>query len=256
MKVQVINSLISTGSYPEAIDRIFSLRETRPSSYVCFANVHMVMEAYQDTHFQQILNDADMAAPDGKPIAKVAGWQLGRDQDRVAGMDVMPDLLAEASRRGKSVYFYGNTQKVLDALTAKIRQKLPDLRIAGAYSPPFRPLSEAEQAEVIDMINEAKPDFIFVSLGCPKQEKWMAQHRGKVQGVMLGVGNAFNTYAGLEKRSPRWMQKLSLEWLYRLMQEPQRLWKRYLVTNSQFIWLFLRSYRKNKQLARSFARAK
>ena len=171
-------------------------------------------------------------------------------------MDVMPDLLKAAAQHGKSVFFYGNTQTVLDALTAQINAEHPQLRIAGAYSPPFRLLSEQEQAEVVSMINDAEADLIFVSLGCPKQEKWMAQHRGKVRGVMLGVGNAFNTYAGLETRSPAWMQKLALEWAFRLIQEPSRLWKRYLVTNSQFIWLFIRSYWKNKQLTQSLSRAK
>lgn len=256
MKVKVIDADISTGTYEEMVEQVFTLAHQRPSSFVCCANAHMVIEAHEDPDFRRLLNSADLVTPDGMPVAKAIAWQTGQPQARVAGMDLLPDLLREAAARGKSVYFYGNTQKVLDGITARIARELPTLRLVGAFSPPFRALSPAEEADIVDQINAAAPDLIFVALGCPKQEKWMAAHRGKLRGVMLGVGGAFNVYAGQQARSPEWMQKLALEWLFRLLLEPRRLWKRYLVTNSQFIWLFLRSYRKNKQLARSLAEAK
>ncbi|MCJ8166723.1 WecB/TagA/CpsF family glycosyltransferase [Pontibacter sp. E15-1] len=198
------------------------------------------MEAYQDREFNDVLNNADVATPDGNPVAKLARLFYGQRQERVAGMDLLPRLLQEAAARGKSVYFYGSTDQVLEAVATKAKQELPDLKIAGYYSPPFRKLSDDEDADITAMINAAKPDLVFVALGCPKQERWMAAHKGRVKACMLGVGQAYMTYAGLEKRLPAWARNLSLEWTYRLWQEPRRLWKRYLYTNSMFILLTLK----------------
>ncbi len=235
-KVKVIRSLISTGSFNDFIDAIFDLSEKQLSSYVCFANVHMVIEAYQDKSFNEIINKADLVTPDGRPISLAIKLFDKINQERVAGMDLMPALLAEAEKRNKSVYFYGSTEDVLAKIRAKIHQDFPKLRIAGTYSPPFRPLSEEEDQAVTQQINEVAPDLLFVSLGCPKQEKWMAAHIGNINACMLGVGQAFLTYTGLEKRLPKWARDWSLEWAYRLYLEPKRLWKRYLVGNSLFLF--------------------
>jgi N-acetylglucosaminyldiphosphoundecaprenol N-acetyl-beta-D-mannosaminyltransferase len=239
-KVKVISSLISTGSFKDFINAIFDLSEKQSSSYVCFANVHMVIEAYQDKAFNEILNKADLATPDGRPISLAIKLFEKINQERVAGMDLMPALLAEAEKRGKSVYFYGSTEEVLSKIRAQIHQDFPQLRIAGTYSPPFRTLSEEEDQAIVQQINASNPDLLFVSLGCPKQEKWMAAHTGKINACMLGVGQAFLTYTGLEKRLPKWARDWSLEWAYRLYLEPQRLWKRYLVGNSLFLLLILK----------------
>jgi N-acetylglucosaminyldiphosphoundecaprenol N-acetyl-beta-D-mannosaminyltransferase len=246
-KVQIINSFISTGTFNEMVETIFELQAKQPSSYVCCANVHMVIESYQDMAFNKMLNEADLATPDGRPLSIVMKWVNKINQERVAGMDLLPVLLAEAEKRGKSVYFYGSTDDVLDKIKEQIYVDFPKLRVAGTYSPPFRPLTEEEDQAVIKMINDAKSDLVFVSLGCPKQEKWMANHKGKVNACMLGVGQAFLTYTGLEKRLPKWARDWSLEWAYRLYLEPKRLWRRYVIGNSIFLFfvfkrLIFRSY--------------
>lgn len=245
-KRKLLTSLISAGSFDDFVEHVFWLAEHKASSYVCFANVHMLMEAYNDSEFNQVLNNADVATPDGNPVSKLSKLFYGRQQERVAGMDLLPRLLQEAAARGKSVYFYGSTDQVLEAVVAKAKQELPDLNVAGHYSPPFRKLTAAEDAAITDMINQSAPDLVFVALGCPKQERWMAAHKGQVKACMLGVGQAYMTYAGLEKRLPEWARNLSLEWTYRLWQEPRRLWKRYLLTNSMFIFLTLKQLLQQK----------
>lgn len=240
-KLPVLTTLVSTGAYQHFVDHIFDLAEQKPSSYVCFANVHMVTEAYKDPAFSQLLNQADIVTPDGGPLPVFIKLFHGIKQGRVAGMDLVPSLLEEAQKRNKSVYFYGTTEEVLQAIIKKASNEFPDLRIAGTCSPPFRPLSAAEDEEITRQINSTSPDLVFVALGCPKQEQWMAAHKGRVQGVMLGVGQAFLTYAGLEKRLPVWARNLSIEWIYRLYLEPGRLWKRYLVNNSLFLFLVFKS---------------
>ncbi|MCC9166771.1 WecB/TagA/CpsF family glycosyltransferase [Pontibacter harenae] len=239
-KRKLFKSFISAGSFDDFVQHIFWLTESKLSSYVCFANAHMLIEAYKDKSFNKILNQANVATPDGGPLSKLMNLLYGGKQDRVAGMDLLPRLLQEAAVRGKSVYFYGSTNEVLSAVVNTAQQNLPNLKIAGSYSPPFRKLSDEEDESIVNMINEANPDLVFVALGCPKQERWMADHKGRVKACMLGVGQAYMTYAGLEKRLPKWARDLSLEWVYRLYQEPGRLWKRYLHTNSLFVLLTLK----------------
>ncbi|AKD05712.1 glycosyl transferase [Pontibacter korlensis] len=253
-KCQVLGSLISAGSFNDFVNQVFWLTDHKDSSYVCFANVHMLMEAKQDKEFQELLNSADIASPDGGPLSKLMKLLYGKHQDRVPGMDLMPRLLQEAEVRGKSVFFYGSTDTVLEAVVARAKVDLPKLRVAGYYSPPFRKLTHIEDTAITNMINDSGADLVFVALGCPKQERWMADHKGKVKACMLGVGQAYMTYAGLEKRLPKWARDLSLEWTYRLWQEPKRLWKRYLVTNTKFLFevakLLLTKRTRKMQLSR------
>lgn len=237
LKRSVLDSLVTTGSYRDFVDDISYLVDKKIPSYVCFANVHMVMEAHRDASFRKIVNEAAVVAPDGKPLSILLRLREGLKQDRVCGMDILPDLLANAAATGKSVYFYGTTPELLEAIAKKARKEFPALKIAGYYSPPFRELSPEEKSNIIQMINQTSPDLVFVSLGCPKQEKWMAENKDKIGSCLLGLGQAFKVYAGEEKRLPKWMRDLSLEWAYRLYLEPRRLWKRYLYTNSLFILL-------------------
>lgn len=239
-RMSILGSFISTVSYRDFIDRIFSLVAKKTPSYVCFANVHMVVEAHRDPAFQKVVNGADLVAPDGKPLSLYLRLARGWRQDRICGMDIFPDILARATAERKSVYFYGTTPLLLKTIEEKARREFPALRIAGAYSPPFRALTDTEKAGIISLINRAKPDLLFVSLGCPKQEKWMSENRDKINACLLGLGQAFKVYAGEEKRLPEWMRDLSLEWAYRLYLEPGRLWRRYLITNSLFVWLGIR----------------
>ncbi|MEX1241862.1 MAG: WecB/TagA/CpsF family glycosyltransferase [Cyclobacteriaceae bacterium] len=236
----LLGTSITTGSYRDLLDAILSLAEKKIPSYVCFANVHMVVEAHRDPSFQKLLHDAAVVAPDGKPVSLLLRLTQGLKQDRVCGMDMFPDILARAEASEKSVYFYGTTPQLLARIAEKARKEFPALKIAGYHSPPFRALSEREKCDIISMINEANPDLVFVSLGCPKQERWMAENRNKIGACLLGLGQAFKVYAGEEKRLPKWMRDLALEWAYRLYLEPGRLWKRYLYTNTIFLMLAMR----------------
>lgn len=243
-RVSVLNSEVSTGTFQDVLNHIIDLSSKKSSAYVCFANVHMIVEAFSNLHFQEVINQADVVATDGLPLTKYLWLFEGMEQERVAGPDLLPVLLGEAERLGKSVYFYGNTPYVLEQVQHKIKQEFPDLRVAGAYSPPFRQLTAEEDDDIVSMVNQAQPDFVFTSLGCPKQEQWMYDHRGRIQACMLGLGQAFNTYAGTDKRAPYWMQKNGLEWFYRLYKEPKRLARRYLYTNAFFLYLVGRLYLK------------
>jgi N-acetylglucosaminyldiphosphoundecaprenol N-acetyl-beta-D-mannosaminyltransferase len=174
------------------------------------------------------------------PVLRSLQLFHGNRQERVAGNDLLPALFIEAELQGLTVYLYGGEQGVLDKIVERAGRELPGLRFAGTCSPPFRPLSEQEMADQARAINASGAHIVMVSLGCPKQERWMAAMKGRVNAVMLGLGGAFLLYAGVDTRAPKWMRDLSLEWLYRLALEPGRLWKRYLVTNSVFLWLFLK----------------
>jgi N-acetylglucosaminyldiphosphoundecaprenol N-acetyl-beta-D-mannosaminyltransferase len=234
----IFTSSISIGSYWGFIGAIFSLVENKIPSYVCFANVHMVIEAYRDKAFQKIVNESNLVAPDGKPLSIFLRLFRGIKQDRVCGMDVFPDLLRWAEALKKSVYFYGTTDDLLQVIVRKAANEFPSLKIAGYYSPPFKNnLSEEESHSIIQKIKLTSPDLVFVALGCPKQEKWMAKNRDAIGSCLLGLGQAFHVYAGAEKRLPTWMRNLSLEWMYRLYLEPGRLWKRYAYTNFYFLFL-------------------
>jgi len=239
-KRKLLNTRLSVGTYTNFIDEIVFLSQQKKSSYVCVSNVHMVIEAYLDKNFSRIVNSADIATPDGMPLAKSMGLIYGQRQDRVAGMDLMPSIINAAEAKSLSIYFYGSTENILQLIIDKIRIEHPNLKIAGYYSPPFRAQTQEEKDEIVKNINNSNPDFVLVALGCPKQEKWMAENKNKINSCMLGVGGAFSVYAGIQKRAPSWMQRVSLEWLYRFVQEPQRLGKRYLVTNSLFSFLMLK----------------
>jgi N-acetylglucosaminyldiphosphoundecaprenol N-acetyl-beta-D-mannosaminyltransferase len=229
-------------SWDEALHRIIAAAAVRESRYVCICNVHSVVTAARDPEFRRIVNEADMATPDGAPIA----WALRTfghpGQQRINGPDLMWRYLEQAEQIGQSVFFYGSTVATLEKLRTVLQARFPRLRIAGMHSPPFRRLSSTEDAEEVRMINQSGAHAVFVGLGCPKQEIWMAAHRGTVRAVMIGVGAAFDYHAGVVKRAPLWWQQHGLEWLYRLASEPRRLFKRYMVTNTLFIIGFSRQW--------------
>lgn len=232
---RVLSAPIDALSWHEAVGRIQVWAWGRESRYVCISNVHSVVTAGQDAAFDQVLREADMATPDGAPVA----WMLRRlgfrGQERINGPDLMLKYCEAAAERNESIYLYGGAPETLEILQRVLLERYPGLRIAGAYSPPFRALSDEEDAEVVERINASGAGTVWVSLGCPKQEKWMAAHRGRINAVMIGVGAAFDYHAGTITRAPLWMQRNGLEWLHRLASEPGRLWKRYLVTNTLFV---------------------
>jgi N-acetylglucosaminyldiphosphoundecaprenol N-acetyl-beta-D-mannosaminyltransferase len=236
-KKPVLGIGLSTGSFAEHIDRFARFGAEHRSSYVCCVNAHMCVEAHNDPSFGKVVNEADFATADGMPMLNRLKSIHGLQQERVAGNDIMPALMTEAARRNLSVYLYGGKAEILDLIIARAAQELPTLRIAGACSPPFRPLTAEETTATVQDINGSGAHIVLVSLGCPKQERWMAAMKGRVNAIMLGMGGAFLLYAGKDTRAPKWMRDLSLEWVYRFALEPGRLWKRYLVTNTQFVWL-------------------
>ncbi len=218
-----------------AIQRISGWARARQSRVVCVCNVHSVVTAAHEPAFMRTLAGADMATPDGAPVAWMLRRQGAAGQRRLSGPDLMLDYCARAAAGGESIFLYGSSQETLARLQARLHAQWPTLRIAGAVSPPFRALSNDEDEAIVSQINGSGAGTVWVSLGCPKQEQWMAAHRGRVRAVMVGVGAAFDFHAGTLARAPEWMRAHGLEWLHRLASEPGRLWRRYLVTNTAFV---------------------
>ena len=244
----ILGTNINVTNMQETTDYLTGNLEQLRGSYVCVSNVHTTVMAYRDEAYRAIQNNAAMALPDGKPLSIVSRKRGYTEAQRVPGPDLMPELFRLSAAGGYRHYFYGSTEDTLKKLKRNLKEKYPFLQIAGMYAPPFRPLTDEEDRRIVQRINDAKPDFIWVALGAPKQEKWMSQHQGKVNGVMLGVGAAFDFIAGTVKRAPRWMQEMCLEWLYRIMQDPVRLIPRYFSTNLTFLGkVFLESRALKKQ---------
>lgn len=204
--------------------------------YMCVSNVHTTVTSYEDEKYREVQNGGILAIPDGGPLSSL-GRKRGHSQmSRTTGPSYMGQVLDVSVANGYRHYFYGSTEGTLKKLKQELQTKYPKLEIAGMYSPPFRQMTEEEDRKIIDDINASKADFVWVGLGAPKQEKWMAEHQGNINGFMVGVGAAFDYFAGNIKRAPKWMQRSNLEWLYRLMQDPKRLFGRYFKTNIKFIW--------------------
>lgn len=235
-RISVVGVSIDVINPTAAVQRISHWAAQRESRMVFVCNVHSLVTAIQDPAFHASLSAADMATPDGAPVAWMMR-RLGADyQNRVSGPELMTDYCAAAARRGEAIYLYGSTPRTLSRLSKSLPERFPGLRIAGSQSPPFRPLTPAEDTADIERINRSGAATVWVSLGCPKQEKWMAAHRGRVNVVMIGVGAAFDFHAGMVARAPAWMRGSGLEWLHRFASEPRRLGRRYIVTNTVFLW--------------------
>lgn len=234
----IIGTRLDATSYQDACDRIQSWVEDNLSCYIVAANVHVVMMGYWHKTYRRLINSANLVTPDGMPLV----WGLRllgiKQQNRVYGPDLMLACCDRAARSQIPIYLYGGTEKTLIRLQANLQQRFPNLIIAGSYSPPFRPLSEDEEAADRERISQSGAKLVFVGLGCPKQEQWMARQQGKLTAVMLGVGAAFSFHSGEVAQAPRWLMKIGLEWLYRLLKEPRRLWQRYLINNPSFLLLF------------------
>lgn len=231
---------IAITNMKEVVDFITSNIKELSGKYICVSNVHTTVMSYENPEYKNIQNSASIRIPDGKPLSIVQKRRGHKEAERVTGPDLMQTLFEESSENHLRHYFYGSTEETLKLLEKKLKEKYPDIEIAGMYSPPFRVLTDEEDKEIIKNINDTKADVVWVGLGAPKQEKWMYEHMDKINGLMIGVGAGFDFLAGNIKRAPKWMQKCSLEWLYRLLQDPKRLFTRYMKTNFKFIWLILR----------------
>lgn len=221
----------------ETVDYIEKNIDNLKGNYICISNVHTTVIAYEDEEYKKIQNSGALALPDGKPLSILSKKRGFKNAQRVTGPDLMGELFKKSEEKGYKHYFYGNTEDTLELLKCKLKEKYPKLNIIGMYSPPFKTEVSLESEEVLNQINNADVDFLWIGLGAPKQEKWMFTHKWKVNAIMIGVGAGFDYYAEKIRRAPMWMQKCSLEWLYRLCQDPKRLFKRYATTNSKFIFL-------------------
>lgn len=235
-KHDVLGVAVSATTYDEAVAAVMSAAVDREKAVVSLHAVHALVTASRDPFLREAVNQFNMVAPDGQPVR----WALNRLhgaglKERVYGPELMLRLCRQAAQEDVAVYLYGSTQPVLDALGAALKEKYPDLRIAGAESPPFRPLTEDEDQAVVQRINASGARIVFLGLGAPKQDVFAHVHRDRIEAVQVCVGAAFDFHAGALKMAPPWMQRSGLEWFYRLVREPRRLWRRYLVTNSIFL---------------------
>ncbi len=241
-RIPIINVGIDTTSYADTCDRITTLAQQAKSCYIVVANVHVVMSAYWDQTYRQVLENAEIITPDGMPLV----WGLrslgAKNQQRVYGPDLMMAMCDRAMQENLSVYLYGATANTLAKLEQNLKAKFPDLAIAGKHAPPYldinSPKFKSQLVEDVQIIAKSGAEVVFVALGCPKQEFWMSKAHHQLSAVMIGVGAAFDFHSGQVSQAPRWMMAIGLEWLYRFCQEPMRLWQRYLINNPCFVILF------------------
>ena len=219
----------------DAVDRWIARREPH---YVCVTSIHGVVESQRDDGLRRIHNAAGLVTPDGMPLVWVSRLKGFRHVERVYGPDLLLSLCRHSTRTGYRHFFYGGGPGVPERLAANLGRRFPGLRVAGTYAPPFRGLTAAEDARIVRIVNDTDPDIVWVGLSTPKQERWMAAHVGRVRApVMIGVGAAFDFHAGLKRQAPRWMRRSGMEWSFRLLTEPRRLWSRYLIGGPLFLSL-------------------
>jgi N-acetylglucosaminyldiphosphoundecaprenol N-acetyl-beta-D-mannosaminyltransferase len=240
-RVDVLGVHVNVLDLPTAVDVVDDWIREVDQHYVCVTGVHGVMECQRDEELREVHNHSGLTTPDGMPMVW-AGRRAGiPGGTRVYGPDLMLAVLQRAAQRGWRSYFYGGGAGVADRLAARLRERIPGLQVVGTWTPPFRPLTQEEDDAVVADINARRPDIVWVGLSTPKQERWMAQHEGRLHApVLIGVGAAFDLHAGLLRQAPRWMQDAGLEWAFRLGVEPRRLWRRYLTNNPRFVLRILR----------------
>ena len=237
---RILGVNIAVTNMQDTVKLIIEHIDELKGQFICLSNVHTTIMAYESPQYSKIQNAAFLALPDGSPLALVHRIRGYKEAEQVAGPDLMPALWEATENLNLSHYFYGSTQETIDALRENITLKYPGMQIAGMEAPPFRALTPEEDEEAVRRINESGADILWVGLGAPKQEEWMYEHQGKVNCLMLGVGAGFDFHAGTVKRAPNWMRNHYLEWLYRLIQDPKRLWKRYVETNGKFVLLSIK----------------
>ncbi|MBU4264376.1 MAG: WecB/TagA/CpsF family glycosyltransferase [Proteobacteria bacterium] len=238
--------LVAVISYENAAEMIIKWTSDNLGQYVCVSNVHMCMESFDSSEFCQVVNNADLVVPDGMPLVWALKLLGEKQACQVRGSDLLLTVCAKAEKKNIPIGLYGGTPDSLQDFKSFLAQEFPSLHIACCISPPFRALDVQEEAAYVKQINASGVRILFVGIGCPKQEKWMAAHNDRLGCVMIGVGAAFDFFSGRKKHAPRWMQKSGLEWVFRLANDPQRLWKRYLKHNPRFVWYFLKQWLSEK----------
>lgn len=236
-RVDILGLQISAVDLDSAAQEIQSWIEQRRTEYVCVSGVHGVMESQRDPELLRIHNSAGMVTPDGVPLVWCSRLAGATEVERVYGPDLMMRICADSVSHGWKHFFYGAAPGVAVQLAANLESKFPGLEVVGTYSPPYRELTPGETGDVVRMINSSRADILWIGLSTPKQERLMSQLRSRLEpSVLIGVGAAFDIHAGNLRQAPRWMQRSGLEWLFRLLMEPRRLWKRYLKANPAFVW--------------------
>lgn len=236
-RVNILGVGISAINLPGAVEIIEGWIARSEQHYVCVTSVHGVMECQRDEALRRIFNRSGLTTPDGMPLVWLGRRAGFREMDRVYGPDLMLALCQRSVETGYRHFFYGAAPGVPERLADRLRERTPGLEVAGIRSPPFRPLTNAESAETVAFINRSQPDIVWVGLSTPKQERWMASHIGELEAsAVIGVGAAFDFLSGRVRQAPRWIQRSGLEWLFRTMQEPRRLWRRYLINNPLFVF--------------------
>ena len=237
-RFDILGCKISTTNTQAAMEAICNRIKSGNGGYVCFSNVHTVVTSRENSKLREITNNSFLSMPDGKPLSVYANLRGYRDVEQVAGPDFMPYFFG--SSKSIKHYFYGSTPEILEKLVSNFSELYPEAVVVGAYSPPFRELMPDEIKKTIEDIKNASADIVWIGLGAPKQEIWMADHWEQLKpAILMGVGAAFDFHAGAKPRAPEWMKKYGLEWFHRLCSEPGRLWKRYLITNTKFIFYLL-----------------
>lgn len=240
-KYDVFGVHVSATTYEQATDAILAAARQRVSATVTHMSSHGLCMAGTDAEFRAVVNDFDIAAPDGQPVRWSLKWfHKQRLPDRCYGPELMIRLCRAAAREGISIYLYGSSADVLERLTTNLKNQCAGLTIAGVEAPPFRKLAAREVDAAVARINDSGAGLVFIGLGCPRQDVFAKEHKHRINAVQLCVGAAFDFHAGNKKMAPRWMQKRGLEWFYRLTQEPTRLWRRYLVIHTTFAFLLTR----------------
>ncbi len=236
-RANILGVGVSALNMPLALDIIAGWIERGERHYVCVANVHVIMECVRDLALRAQVNRAGLVTPDGMPLVWLSRRAGHRHVGRVYGPDLVLALCERSAREGYRQFFYGGEPGVPEALAERLSARFPGLQVVGAHSPPFRALTPAEEAAEIDLLNRSGADILWAGLGAPRQERWMAARRPRLNiPVLIGVGAAFNFLTGHAPQAPRWMMRAGLEWLYRLAREPRRLWRRYLINNPLFIY--------------------
>lgn len=235
----VISMDVDVTNLSNALANVKVLANQNIGSYVCVSNVHMCMEVFDSADFESVVNNADLVIPDGRPLSWAQKLLGHKNAEQVRGQDIMNAICEQSGTKKLNIGLYGgSSDELLKQVITELKTSYPDINITFSYSPPFRPLTDEEDSDIVKQINDADVNVLFVGIGCPKQERWMAEHKEQLNCVMLGVGAAYDFIAGSKKHAPRWMQRVGLEWLFRLLSEPKRLWKRYLQQNPRFIYYF------------------
>ena len=243
-RVDIIGVGISVVNFKSALSYLFDNFDKARGNYICAANVHTTVTAHEDENYKVVQNNSFLTLPDGMPLSVVGRKRGYSSMDRVTGPDFLEEVLRRTANTKYKHFFYGNTQENLNAFVNKARELFPELKIVGAEPSVFRPLSEKEEDELLQRIHNSGADFVWVALGAPRQEIFCNKLAKKTNAVWIAVGGAFNVISGVIPRAPQWLQNHSLEWFYRFLKEPKRLFKRYFVTNTKFLWYLSQDKRK------------